>query len=338
MSEVPYTASEIIDIDDLNSRRLNRDEPSPEASLSRELLDVIRNIDRRGEGATRLPLNSATEVASVRIISDSSHRSGTSARSYRPSPPDTRKPDKTMSQSERAYMWRMKFQRLNARNPRIPMPDTNDPDTLERLYAEAIKTDHYCSSTSTWLIYMGIGYAALQGVLHKIGFKLPPNFVFNQLGVISHYPQLLKALGDPGGPSLGSSWPPWLKLLFVISVHTLIFIIIYKITGGNENTANNVQLFICKTGFMGGKPQGEEVAADNAIHNLGGMLGGILGGGGSGIGGLFQNIMGNFMGMMGNNDHVNDVNLDDFPEPVSCRDLTPSSRFDSRRLSPFDNA
>lgn len=331
MSNISYTPTVVIDIDDIDSRHLNRDEPVPRTSMSRDLVDVLRNIDNRANGGIRLPLNSKREVASVRIIPDVSYRSNASARSYRPSTPDTRKPDRTMGNSERAYMWRMKFQRLNARNPRIPMPDTNDPDTLERLYTEAIKTDHYCSSTSTWLIYMGIGYAGFQAVLHKIGFQLPSTFIFNQLSVISHYPQLLKALGDPGGPSLGSSWPPWMKLMFVISVHTLIFVIIYKISGGDENAANNVQLFICKTGFMGGKPQGEEVAADNAITNLGGMLGGMFGGGGgSGIGGLFQNIMGTVMGAMGSNDSVADINLEDPPDPLSERE------FNSRRLSPFD--
>lgn len=65
---------------------------------------------------------------------------------------------------------------------------------------------------------MGIGYAGFQFALHKLGFKLPPEFVYMQLEVMSHYPQLLKALGDPGGPSIGSSWPPWMKLTFVIAV------------------------------------------------------------------------------------------------------------------------
>lgn len=358
-----YRETTVVDIDSvdrnfLSAHRLNSDEPRPNTSLSRDLVDTIRRIDQQTQGRTRLPMESKYNVASVRIIPDSSNRSYDSnqsrrsnkehsARSYR-SPKgyaETRKPDKNMTDSERAYMWRMKFQRLNARNPRIPIPDTSNPDTLERLYTEAMRTDHYCSSTSTWLIYMGLGYGAFQYALDWMGIKLPPNFVLIQVEVMSHYPQLLKALGDPGGPSLGSSWPPWLKLMFVICVHTLLFIMIYKISGGNVSAAHNAQRFICQTGFMGGKPQGEEVEADNAMANVGGLLGGLSGlfggnsgGASNGIGSVFQNLVGGFMGAMGRKDDVADIDLEDPPEPVSERPTVATSNrgFDSRRKTPFD--
>lgn len=324
----------------LDSRNLNADEPVPQISPSRDLLDTIRMIDKKTEGRIRLPMTSSHNIESVRIIPDISSRGSNpgsgSARSYRPQEyPMTRKPDKNISQSERAYIWRMKFQRLNARNRNIPIPDSNDPDTLERLYAEAIRTDHYCSSTSTWLIYMGLGYGAFQYALNWMGIKLPPNFVMIQVQVMSHYPQLLKALGDPGGPSLGSSWPPWLKLMFVICVHTLLFIIVYKISGENETSAHNAQLFICKTGLMGGKPQGEEVEADNASMNLGGLLGGlggIFGNGGGGIGGMFQNLLGGMLGGMGKQDNVDSIDLDNPEISLSLR----SNEFNSQRKTPFD--
>lgn len=337
----------------LDVRELNNDEPRPAISPSRELLDTIRKIDQKAGGRHRLPMNSSQNIASVRIIPDSSNRSNrsdhsyrsddhSSARSYRPKDyAETRKPDMNMSNSERAYMWRMKFQRLNARNPRIPIPDTNNPDSLEKLYAEAMRTDHYCSTSSTWLIYMGLGYGLFQGALHWMGVKLPPDFVFIQIQVMSHYPQLLKALGDPGGPSLGSSWPPWLKLAFVMCIHTVLFVLIYKMTG-SVNSAKGVQNFICKTGFMGGKPQGEEVEADNAMANVGDMLGGlggIFGGGntGGGLGGMMQNLIGGMMGAMGRQDHVADIDLENPPEAVSERSTGVSSReFNSRRKTPFD--
>lgn len=336
----------------LSSRDLNSDEPRPNTSLSRDLVETIRRIDQKAQGRTRLPMDSKRNIASVRIIPDNSHRSyasngsqrsniSTSARSYRPpkDQPETRKPDKNMSDSERAYMWRMKFQRLNARDPRIPIPDTNNPDALERLYLEAARTNHYCSTSSTWLIYMGLGYGLLQGALHWIGFKLPPEFVFIQMKVMSHYPQLLKALGDPGGPSLGSSWPPWLKLMFVICVHTLLFILIYKITGSAES-AERAQNFICRTGLMGGKPQGEEVEADNAMASVEGLLGGlggIFGGDNNkGFGGMFQNLIGGFMNAMGRKDDVADIDLESPPEILSERATPPNQEPNSRRKTPFD--
>lgn len=355
----------------LKSRELNNDEPKPDITPSRDLLRIIQDVEKRANGRIRLPMTSTRNVASVRIMpdissEDESSSQGKSARTYTPSNydnpkglhnrnthnsartttrqlgPQTKRPGNNLSVSERAYIWRMKFIKLNKRNPEIPIPDTNDPDSLERLYIEAVRTDHYCSTSATWLIYMGIGYAGFQYGLNWIGFKLPANFTFIQLQVMSHYPQLLKALGDPGGPSLGSSWPPWIKLLFVIAVHTLIFVLIYKISG-SEEVAYNTQKFICRTGFMGGKPQGEEADADSAVANVGGMLGGLgglFGGSGGGIGNIFQNIMGSLMGAAGRRDNVADIDLDAPPAPVSNRSDRESrnngGQFNSRRKNPFD--
>lgn len=344
----------------LHSRHLNSDEPIPDISPSRDIVETMLRIDQQAKGRTRLPMSSAQHATSVRVIPDisnsrsrsrgssrthdshNSHRSYGSARSYKPQNYGgaTSRPDKNMTNSERAYMWRMKFQRLNARNPRIPIPDTNNPDSLEKLYAEAIRTNHYCSTSSTWLIYMGLGYGLFQAGLHWMGVKLPPDFVYIQMQVMSHYTDILKSLGDPGGPSLGSSWPPWLKLAFVMCIHTVIFVLIYKLTG-SVNGAKSVQSFICKTGLMGGKAQGEEVEADNAMANVGDMLGGlggIFGGsGGGGLGGMFQNLIGGMMGAMGTQDHVAKVDLENPDMSASDRSVASSSReFDSRKETPFD--
>lgn len=328
-------ASTIIDIDDdyhIPSRQLNRDEPKPQIILSRDLLDKAKHIDARAQGRTRLPMNSARNIASVRIIPDHSGRSDISARSYR-APAETRKPDKNMSMSERSYIWRMKFMKLNARNPRIPIPDTNNPEALERLYLEAISADHYCSSTSTWLIYMGLGYSIFQYGLNWMGIKLPSEFSLMQMQVMSCYPELLKSLGDPGGPSIGSSWPPWLKLMFVMCVHTILFIIIYKLSNNNADAAHRTQRFICSTGFMGGTSKGEEVEADNAMANITGLLGSFIGGNkeGGGITNIFQSMVGQFMNSMGSPDEVGDIDLENPPMPVSER-----SSFDYRKKTHFD--
>lgn len=342
----------IEDIDsetELQSRILNKDEPKPILSQSRQLVETLRNIDKKAQGKLRLPLANSRNVASVRIVPDfpsnrsdssrsrkSSKKDDRSDRSYRV-PILSRRPDKNMSDSERAYVWRMKFQRLNARNPNIPVPDTQNPETLEKLYLEAIKTDHYSSSTSTWLIYMGLGYGAFQLALHKFGIKMPDNFVFIQLEVMTHYPQILKELGSPGGPSLGSSWPPWLKLIFVMAIHTLIFMIIYKMTGSSDS-AYNAQRVICGTGLMGGKDRSDELEPekDNAMANVGGLLGGLLGGnsGSGGFGNMFQSILGSFMG--GGSDNVKEMDLENPPEPVSDRSLSSNRVSLSRAKTPFD--
>lgn len=327
---ISSTKNRIIDIDSLDSRTLNRDEPKPSISPSRELINTIKDIDNEitRNGMLRLPMRSSTNIASVRIIPDTSRRSSiTNRSSYRP--PETRKIDINISDSEKAYLYRMKFQRLNARNPSIHIPETNDPSALERLYHEAIRTDHYCSSTSTWLIYMGLGYGAFQFALSKLGWTLPSDFVIMQMEVLSCYPQLLKALGDPGGPSLGSSWPPWMKLGFVICVHTLIFIVIYKITG-SADSAHNTQRFICQTGLMGGKPRGEEAEVDNATSGISGMLGG-LGGlfGGGGLGNMVKTLLGSMGG--GN---LSNIDIENPPMPVSNRS---DGDFVSVGNNPFDD-
>lgn len=310
--------------DDVSARALNADEPKPSVSLGNDLLEALKQVDANNV-RTRLPMSSNRSV-SIRIIPDGDRPSRSPSRDARirgssaPSrqhdmAPITRIPEKTMTPSERAYMWRMKFIRLNRRNKDIPIPETTDPESLEKMYLEAARTDHYCSTSATWLIYMGIGYVGFQYGLSKLGMELPPDFAFIQLQVMSHYPEIIKSLGDPGGPSLGSSWPPWLKLLFIIAAHTIIFILIYKITGKSSN-AYQVQKFICSTGLMGGTNQGQELEADNAMANLGGIFGGLLGGGESGagglegLGGMVQNIMKNIMGSGG------DMDIDNPPPPV----------------------
>lgn len=324
----------VLDIDDelyhqhgmIRSRDLNRDEPRSTIVTSRDLQNIIDSIDERAANKLRVPMEASRHIASVRIISDRS--------SVRTVQGDEKE---KYSPMERAYTWKQKFIRLNAKNPRVEIPDTNDPDILERLYLEAIRTDHYCSTSATWLIYMGLGYAAFQAILYKLGIVLPNTFVITQMQVMSHYPQLLKDLGDPGGPSLGSSWPPWLKLTIVICLHTLIFLIVYKLTD-SESTASNLQRFICSTGFMGGKRQGEELEADNASMNIGGILGGLGslfgGGGGDGIGGIIRQ----FAGVMGGgNNIVDDINIDKPPEVATSDRSTPTDdSFNSRRSTPFD--
>lgn len=328
---------------------INSDEPVPNIPQSRKLEELLKNVDRIAEGKVRLPMRSPNHVASVRIVPAiedepvGSHRSTSrSARNY--TVPDTRTsnavgihltrmPDRNITRSERAYVLRQKFQRLNAQNPNIAIPETNDPDALERMYVEAIKTNHYCSTSSTWLIYMGIGYTAFQYGLHKMGIQLPPQFVAIQLEVMSSYPTLLKSLGEPGGPSIGSSWPPWLKLIFIISMHSIIFIIIYKITG-NTQSAREAQNFICRTGIMGGRSQSNEGEADNAMASVGGIFGGLgnlFGGQGGGI----QNVIGNVMSMFGGRSAMDDIDLEAPPEPISNRSQSETS-FNSRRPTPFD--
>ncbi len=322
----------IID-DETSSRVLNADEPKASVSLGNDLLDALKQVDANNH-RTRLPMSSNRSV-SVRIIPDGDRPSRSpSVRSKPEMAAITRMPEKSMTPSERAYMWKLKFIRLNRRNKDIPIPETIDPDALEKLYIEAARTDHYCSTSATWLIYMGIGYVAFQYGLNKLGLDLPADFAFVQLEVMSHYPDIIKALGDPGGPSLGSSWPPWMKLLFVMAAHTVIFIAVYKISGRSSN-ARQVQQFICSTGLMGGNPQGQELEADNAMANLGGIFGNVLGGDGGGglggLGGMVKSLMTQFMGS------EPDMDINNPPPVVEASEPVQSSRHDSMdRRNIFD--
>lgn len=335
----------------LSPYTLNADEPQPSIRPKKQLEDVLRSVENRASGRLRLPLTASRTIASVRIIPDSPSRDARSdgnpqtARSYKPQEIATRRPNTAASESERAYIWRQKFQRLHQQNRTIEIPDTNDPNALERMYQEALRTHHYSRTSPTWLIYMGLGYSAFQFGLSKLGFNLPSEFVFMQLEVMSHYPELLKALGDPGGPSIGSNWSPWMKLTFVIAVQTVIFVIVYKVTGNNALQAHNVQKFICTTGLMGGKPQGDEATTDQAQTGLGGMLGGggglgglisgVMGGGG-GLGGLISGVM----GALGGKSSMDDIDPENPPPPVSDDESSPESHtsrgFSSRRPGLFD--
>lgn len=329
----------------ISAHSLNRDEPKPDIQPSRELRERLRDIDRKAGGQKRIPMTARRTVSSIRIVPDS-HRSNRSsaaessmrslgARSYQP---DRQEPSRRESPSERAYHIRQKFIRLANEHPQIELPDTRDPDALERMYKDAIRTVHYKSTSATWIIYMGAGYGALWYGLNKMGMELPAEFVAIQIEMMSHYPHLLKALGDPGGISLGSSWPSWLKLLIIIVIHTMMFVIIYKISG-NINAAHTAQRMIAGSGFMGGRAQANEATVDMATGNLGGLggifdnLGNLLSGGGAG------GIIGNVMNMLGGSNPMDDIDVENPPPPVMSDDSSragPSGRFSSTRESRFD--
>lgn len=324
----------IDDIDQISNhadaRRLNSDEPRPAVTPSRSLRDILRTIDQNPK---RPELLSSHHIRTVRIVPpehgvETSH----SVRDYRPSPaPETRRLDKTLPAAERLYILRMKFQRIHDRNPAIEIPSSDDPESLERMYWEALRTDHYGHSSTTWLLYMCLGYAGFQLGLNQLGFKLPPEYTVIQIQVMSHYPELLKSLGDPGGPSIGSSWPPWIKVLFVMAIHTIIFVVIYKMTGSSES-AMNAQHAICQTGFMSGKAIGDEAAADGALGGLAGILGPMLGGGGGGgLGGIIQSVMSAFGGGGG----IAAINPNAPPMPIAAT-AAPIILSGSRRPTPFD--
>jgi hypothetical protein len=332
---------------------INSDVPK-QILKSRDLSQILNEVKAKATGVKRLPMNAANSVRSVRILSDRSipmpespyasyvkpiskqnsrveHRS---AKSYIPSRPDIgphKKPDKNLSSAAQVYIWRQKFITLNAQNPSIPIPDFNDPHEMECAYREAMRTNHYTSTNATWLLYMGLGYGAVWYALSKMGLELPGEFIFIQLEIMNHYPQILMALGDPGGISLGSSWPPWLKLTIVICLQTIVFVIVYKISNSVE-VAHNTQKVICGTGILGGTNKPNVADVDTASMNIMGLLGNMFGGNGGGGGGL-QSMIGNIIGAMGGNrsNPLDDIDLDAPNSPLSERDFS-----NSRRDTPYD--
>lgn len=322
--------------DPLLSHSLNSDEPRPTIQPSRgvqTLLGALKQVD--SQSGIRIPL-SANSAASFRIVpDDTAHSRPSTVREYKPrdiSP--TTRPDDALLPTTQAYIWRQKFIRLNRRNPDIEIPDTNDPKQLEILYTEALKTHHHNSSSATWLLYMSFGYAGFQWLLKHVGLDLGPDFVGIQMTVMSHYTEILKQLGDPGGPSIGSSWPAWLKLVVIVTIHTIVFILIFKITGSSQS-AREAQLMVCKTGIMGGSKQGDEVAADTAMTGVGGLLGNLVGGG---VGGGIGNFIGNIFRKMGGRNEIDNIDINNPPLPVSKRETQPQGQeYSSTRKTPFDN-
>lgn len=313
---------------------LNDDEPKPQIEPSIKLQNLLATIDNT-KARAKLPMQSVRNIQSVRVIHEPEESNvivhNRSARDYQPTLyPMTRKQSMdNMTKADKAYIWRMKFQRLNSQNGKISIPDSNDPDVLEKLYYEALRTNHYSSSSSTWLIYMTFGYIGFQMVLRKIGINLPPEFVEIQVEALSSYTTLLASLGEPGGPSIGSNWSPWVKLLVVVCMHSLIFMLIHWITG-STSSARNTQQFICRTGFMGGS-QINEGAADNATHTVGSMIGNMFGGNGGGIGSIISNVMNMFTGQSS----VSAIDPNNPPRPISERPAN-NQQFNSNRATPFD--
>jgi uncharacterized membrane protein YfcA len=141
-------------------------------------------------------------------------------------------------------------------------------------------------------------------------------------------------MGDPGGISIGSSWPAWVKLLVVIVVQTVAFVLVFKMSKGNAQMASDVQDLMASTGIMGGKKSEGDVEAEGAAAQAGGIAGflqGIVSGGG---GGMVQNLMSMFGGG-GNQD--DDIDIDNLPEPVEDDDQEEGEeRMSSRRSNMFD--
>jgi hypothetical protein len=322
----------------VSSSRLNIDNPRPDVSVQRsDLIRQLEAIDRNTVNRVRPTIDASRGVTSVRMIHQNASRdsNGMSARSYRVDDYTSKMPDKKRSPEERAYVIRQKFIKLNNSNPQIEIPNTQDPDALERMYVEALRTHHYSKINSSWFIYLGVGYVFLQYLLNWFGLGLPDNFASYQLRMLSCYHDILRQMGDPGGISMGSTWPPWVKLLVIIVVQTVVFILVFKMTKGNAEAAAGVQELIASTKFLGGKKTSGDVEAEGAAVQAGGIMdviGGLFGGGGgAGIAGVIGNLFGG--GGMGQDD---DIDLDDLPEPDDDEDEEEEVRMSSRRSNMFD--
>jgi len=207
---------------------------------------------------------------------------------------------------------RQKFITLNNLNPKIEVPDSNDPDALERMYLEAVRTHHYTRTPVSWFFYIGVGYFLFQMLCEYFGFKLPKKFVSHQLRILSYYGDIIKQLGDPGGISIGSNWSPWVKLTVVIIVQTIVFVAAYKILG-SEDAATSCQEAIASFGFLTGNKSNPDPGASVAADNAGGLFSQIkeIMGGGGGFMGAIKSVL---SGMTGPDDD-DDIDMDDIPAP-----------------------
>lgn len=325
-----YAPGEFEDLDATSnpnplSRVLNNDVPSTSISMGSDLGDRLDLIDRLASSRTRATIPTDNLVTSFRIIPDPqnvTHRA-VSARHYKP---PTVQNVVHLTKSERVYNWRQKFYRLQSMNPTLEIPDSSDPDALERMYAEALRTNSYASSSGTWMLYFGVGNAFVQWLLTKAGVPNVQNYAKYQLEILKYYPQLINELGNPGGPSIGSSWPPWMKLTFIVVIQSIIFLVVTSITK-NDSIAFHVQRMASSTGVLGGKAQPtaeSDAAGDNAINNIGGLLGNFISGGEGGIMGMLGGLL---SGQVPN--AMDDIDLDNLPAPVD--EPNPSNR-----LTPFD--
>lgn len=292
---------------------VNGDNMRPDVNVRRpDLVRTLAEIDTKTKDMLRPRIDTSRGFNSIRLVPQQLSRdsNGMSARSYRAEDMGSRMPDKRRSPSERAYIMRTKFIKLNNANPKIEVPDSTDPDALERMYAEALRTHHYTKTSASWFLYIGIGYFLFQYIMEWFGLKLPANFVYYQLRVLSHYNDIIKQLGDPGGISIGSSWPAWVKLTVIIILQTLTFVIAFKITG-SEDAAAKAQDFISSTGFMSGKKSDGDIEAETAAMDVGNLMSGFKGllGGGE-MGDIIGSVMNIFSGQK-----TDDIDLDDIPSP-----------------------
>lgn len=324
----------------ISSSLINDDQPMPDVSVRRDdLVRSLEEIDRKAKDRIRPTIDVSRGVSSVRLVPqhlsrDSNGRSN--ARSYSPSEYNSHIPSKkeNISEEERIYIIRTKFRELNDLNSKIEIPDGNhDADALERMYTTALRRHRRTKVGASWFLYLGVGFLVLQYILEKVGLVLPENFVLYQLKALSHYTEVIRELGDPG-ISIGSSWPAWMKITVIVILQTLVFIIAYKVTKGNETAAVFAQDFIASTNFMGGtKKESSHLEAESAAMDIGNLMSqvkGITSGGGN----IIQNVMSVFSNMM-KPSKESDIDLNDIPEPDEDIEVE-NEASSSRRPNLFD--
>lgn len=323
---------------------INADNPEPNIAGIDNMKDELDKIDNILATSKRINLKTSNHIPTTRVSDSNNTGRGTTtkrtARDYRPTTttatreestnPLFVRPSKENPPSTQLYEMNCMFKNLQMKYPTIitEIPMDNDPDQLWKKYIASAKMCISGSTSTTWIMYMTFGYMGLYGVFSYFGMKLPSNFVQIQISVMQKYKSILDDMGDPGGISIMSNWSPMSKLIFVIILQTLIFIVIYKMTG-DSNSAFNTQCIVAGMPILGGS-NGDNAVAEAAVAednagNMMGALGGLLGGNGAG---LLQGLMGMMGGNGATQSRLDQIDPNNLPEPSVDEDSVAENIFD----------
>lgn len=259
-SSVPYKIDKAIVLGD--------EPPIKNISTSSKQNKSIQNSDNTHPKSHRSIKIASYEANFSKSRSKSSSKSSSKKiKDYIPERIENKKEEEFKSPSEKLYAYKLKWQLLNEKDPRIPIPDSNDPDELERLYIRGENAYSELNTPGTLMIVIGASYVGLQYLFNKVfKWNVGENFAEDMISVTYYYASLIRKIGTPGLDSINKAvgeLHPVVQILIVIVVQTVVYVALYKIMG--RSVAVSAQKAVAGTGLFGANPS--EEAQDNPVLN-----------------------------------------------------------------------
>jgi hypothetical protein len=177
-----------------------------------------------------------------------------------------------VSEEELVKEYEYKFRMLKRNYPHVDVPEKySSLKKYKKAYDRALKEVSNDVNVKNYHMYLIFGFFAIEYFAKNvIGIELS-GFTINRINHIRRYNHLLIELGERSYSSIGSNWPVEVRLCLFILVDAVIFYIVGRVAGGNNQIMETVM---------------------NVISGIGSTSGGNSSGGLGDIMGLLSQVMG----------------------------------------------